>query len=62
MTSELDAGPIIDQDIIRVSHADSVQDYIRKGKDLEKVVLARAIWYHLNHRVLVYKNRTVVFH
>ena len=60
-TSELDAGPIIVQDVVRVSHEDSVEDMIRKGRDLEKVVLARAVWQHLHHNVLVYENRTVVF-
>ena len=60
-TAELDAGPIIDQDIIRVSHTDSVEDLVRKGKDLEKIVLSRAIWFHLNRNVLVYGNRTVIF-
>ncbi len=61
VTSELDGGPIIDQDIIRVTHQHSITDFIRKGRDLEKIVLARAIWYHLQHKVLVYKNKTVVF-
>ena len=61
VTSELDAGPIIEQDVVRVSHEDSVEDMIRKGRDLEKMVLARAIWHHLHHNVLVYGNRTVVF-
>jgi formyltetrahydrofolate deformylase len=61
VTAELDAGPIIDQDVARVNHRDTVEDMVRKGQDLEKVVLARAIWYHLNRRVLVYDNRTVVF-
>jgi len=61
VTTELDAGPIIEQDIIRVSHMDSVEDLVRKGKDLEKIVLSRAIWSHLNRNVLVYDNRTVVF-
>jgi len=61
VTSDLDGGPIIDQDIIRVTHQHSITDFIRKGKDLEKIVLARAIWYHLQHKVLVYKNKTVVF-
>ena len=60
-TAELDAGPIIEQDIIRVSHTDSVEDLVRKGKDLEKIVLSRAIWAHLNKNVLVYGNKTVVF-
>jgi formyltetrahydrofolate deformylase len=60
-TPELDQGPIIDQDVARVSHRDSVQDLIRKGRDLEKVVLARAVDLHLRRRVLVYGNKTVVF-
>lgn len=59
--ADLDAGPIIEQNVARVTHKDSVQDMIRKGKDLEKTVLARAIWQHLQHRVLVYGNKTVVF-
>lgn len=61
VTSELDAGPIIEQDVVRVSHRDEVVDLIRKGKDLERVVLARAVRLHLQNRVLVYGNRTVVF-
>lgn len=61
VTEELDAGPIIAQDIARVSHRDSVEDLIRKGRDVEKLVLARAVAAHLEHRVLVYGNRTIVF-
>lgn len=61
VTTELDAGPIIEQDVCRVSHEDSVDDMVRKGRDLEKVVLARAVWNHLHRNVLVYDNRTVVF-
>ncbi len=61
VTADLDAGPIIEQDVTRVDHRDSVSEMIRKGKDLEKTVLARAIWAHLGHRVLVYQNKTVVF-
>ena len=61
VTPDLDAGPIIEQDVVRVSHRDEVSDLIRKGKDLERVVLARAVRYHLQNRVLVYGNRTVVF-
>lgn len=61
VTEHLDAGPIIEQDVVRVSHRDSVAELIRKGKDLEKVVLARAISLHLDNRVLVYGNKTVVF-
>ena len=61
VTADLDAGPIIEQDVVRVSHEDSVEDMVRKGRDLEKIVLARAVWQHLHHNVLVYGNRTVVF-
>ncbi len=60
-TAELDAGPIIEQDVVRVSHEDAVEDMVRKGRDLEKMVLARAVWHHLHHNILVYENRTVVF-
>ncbi|KZL50031.1 MULTISPECIES: formyltetrahydrofolate deformylase [Cyanophyceae] len=60
-TADLDAGPIIEQDVVRVSHRDEIEDLIRKGKDLERVVLARAVRLHLQNRVLVYTNRTVVF-
>ena len=61
VTEELDRGPIIEQDVTRVTHKDSVAELIRKGRDLEKVVLARAVAAHLEHRVLVVGNRTVVF-
>jgi formyltetrahydrofolate deformylase len=61
VTPALDEGPIIDQDVIRVSHRDEVVDLVQKGRDLEKTVLARAVRLHLEHRVLVYRNRTVVF-
>jgi len=60
-TADLDEGPIIEQDVVRVTHRDSVPDLIRKGRDLEKVVLARAVRCHLDHRVLSYANKTVVF-
>ena len=60
-TAELDDGPIIDQDVIRVSHRDDVDDLRRKGRDLEVTVLARAVRAHVSHRVLVYGHRTVVF-
>ena len=60
-TAELDEGPIIEQDVVRCSHSDSVQDLVRKGRDLEKVVLARAVRLHLDDRILVYDNKTVVF-
>jgi formyltetrahydrofolate deformylase len=62
VTAALDAGPIIEQDVTRVTHKDSVKDMVRKGKDLEKSVLSRAIWYHLQNRILIYNNKTVVFH
>lgn len=61
VTEDLDAGPIIEQDVVRVSHRDDVEDLIRKGKDLERIVLARAVRFHLQNRVLVYGNKTVVF-
>jgi formyltetrahydrofolate deformylase len=61
VTAELDEGPIIDQDVIRVSHRDDVDDLRRKGRDLEVAVLARAVRAHVSHRVLVYGRRTVVF-
>lgn len=61
VTEELDEGPIIAQDVNRVSHRDSVRDFIRKGKDLEMIVLARAVWLHVNRRVLPYENRTIAF-
>ena len=60
-TLNLDEGPIIEQDVMRSSHRDSVEDLARKGRDLEKVVLARAVRLHLEDRVLVYGNKTVVF-
>jgi formyltetrahydrofolate deformylase len=61
VTPDLDAGPIIEQDVVRVSHTESVEDFIRKGRDLEKIVLSRAIWFHLQRKTLVYKNRTFIF-
>jgi formyltetrahydrofolate deformylase len=61
VTEDLDEGPIIEQDVGRVSHRDSVKDLVRKGKDLEKIVLARAVYQHVERRVLVYGNKTVVF-
>ncbi len=61
VTSDLDEGPIIAQDVIRVSHKESVTDFVRDGKDLEKIVLARAVRAHIGRKVLVYKNRTIVF-
>lgn len=61
VTSALDEGPIIEQEVVRVSHRDSVDDLVKKGRDLERVVLARAVDLHLHNRVLVYGNKTVVF-
>jgi formyltetrahydrofolate deformylase len=61
VTEDLDAGPIIAQDVVAVSHKDTVEDMVRKGRDLEKIVLARAVYAHLMHQVLVHDNRTVVF-
>ena len=61
VTSDLDEGPIIEQEVMRVSHKDSVETLIRKGRDLEKLVLSRAIWAHLQNKVLPYKNRTIMF-
>ena len=60
-TDDLDEGPIIGQDVVRVSHRDDVEALKRKGRDLEKAVLGRAVRDHLRHRVLVYGNKTVVF-
>ena len=60
-TAELDQGPIIEQDVVRVSHRDSVPDLVKKGRDLEKVVLARAVDLHLGNRIVVIGNKTVIF-
>lgn len=60
-TEDLDEGPIIEQDVIRVGHRDSVEDLVRKGRDLEEIVLARAVRRHIERRVLVYGRKTVVF-
>ena len=61
VTAELDGGPIIEQDVVAVSHKDSVSDLKRRGRDLETIVLARGVWKHLQHKILVFDNRTVVF-
>lgn len=61
VTEDLDEGPIIEQEVARVNHHDTIADLIRKGKDLERLVLSRAVRLHLQHRVLVYDNKTVVF-
>jgi formyltetrahydrofolate deformylase len=61
VTEALDDGPIIEQDVVRISHRDSVEDLVQKGRDLEKVVLSRAVRWHIENRILVYGNKTVVF-
>ncbi|NJK56064.1 MAG: formyltetrahydrofolate deformylase [Pleurocapsa sp. SU_5_0] len=61
VTPDLDEGPIIEQEVVRVNHQDTVQDLVRKGKDLERLVLSRAVRLHLQNRILVYDNKTVVF-
>ena len=61
VTAELDGGPIIDQDVARATHHDTVEDLVRKGRDLEKIVLARGVYAHLRRKILVHGNRTVVF-
>ena len=61
VTSELDAGPIIEQDVTRVSHTHSINDLATKGRDLEKIVLSSGIKLHLDHKVMVYNNKTIVF-
>ena len=61
VTTELDAGPIIEQDVVRITHKDTVEDLVNKGKDLEKIVLSRAVQKHIERKVLAYKNKTVIF-
>ncbi|MDR0657921.1 MAG: formyltetrahydrofolate deformylase [Mediterranea sp.] len=61
VTAELDTGPIIEQDVVRITHKDSIPDLINKGKDLEKIVLSRAVQKHIERKVLAYKNKTVIF-
>jgi formyltetrahydrofolate deformylase len=61
VTRELDAGPIIEQDIIRISHRDSLDDLVRKGRDLERMILARALYLHAHHRILVHGIKTIIF-
>jgi formyltetrahydrofolate deformylase len=61
VTEELDAGPIIEQDITRVTHLNSIADFIEKGRDMERIVLLRALKLHVNRKVMVYGNKTVVF-
>ena len=61
VTTHLDAGPIIEQDVVRITHKDTVQDLVNKGKDLEKIVLSRAVQKHIERKILTYKNKTVIF-
>ena len=61
VTESLDDGPIIEQDVARISHRDQIEDLMQKGADLERVVLSRAVRWHIENRVLVYANKTVVF-
>ena len=61
VTTELDAGPIIEQDIVRITHKDTVEDLVKKGRDLEKIVLSRAVEKHIQRKILTYRNKTVVF-
>ncbi|MDR1224622.1 MAG: formyltetrahydrofolate deformylase [Tannerella sp.] len=61
VTTELDAGPIIEQDVVRITHKDSIEDLVNKGKDLEKMVLSHAVQKHIERKVLAYKNKTVIF-
>lgn len=61
VTGELDAGPIIEQDVTHISHKDTVEELVKKGRDLEKIVLSRAVEKHIERKILAYKNRTVVF-
>ena len=61
VTTELDAGPIIEQDVVRITHKDAIEDLVNKGKDLEKIVLSRAVQKHIERKVLAYKNKTVLF-
>ena len=61
VTNQLDAGPIIEQDVVRITHKDTLNDLINKGKDLEKIVLSRAIQKHIERKILVYQNKTVIF-
>ena len=61
VTTELDAGPIIEQDVVRISHKDTVNDLVNKGKDLEKIVLSRAVTKHIERKILTYHNKTIIF-
>ena len=61
VTAELDAGPIIEQDVVRITHKDTPESLALKGKDLEKIVLSRAVKKHLERKILTFKNKTIIF-
>jgi formyltetrahydrofolate deformylase len=61
VTEVLDDGPIIEQDVTRISHRDQIEDLVERGRDLERIVLSRAVRWHLENRILFYANKTVVF-
>jgi formyltetrahydrofolate deformylase len=61
VTEVLDDGPIIEQGVVRISHKDSLEDLVEKGSDLEKIVLSRAVRWHIENRILLYANKTVIF-
>ena len=61
VTTDLDAGPIIEQETVRITHKDTVEDLVKKGRDLEKIVLSRAVEKHIQRKILTYGNKTVVF-
>jgi formyltetrahydrofolate deformylase len=61
VTGELDDGPIIEQDVLRITHKDTIHDLVRKGRDIERLILARALYFHSQHRILVYGKKTIIF-
>ena len=61
VTADLDAGPIIEQDVVRITHKDTIDELVKKGRDLEKIVLSRAVEKHIQRKILTYNNKTVVF-
>ena len=61
VTADLDAGPIIEQDVVRISHKDTPESLVLKGRDLEKIVLSRAVSKHIERKILTYKNKTIIF-
>ena len=61
VTAELDAGPIIEQDVVRISHKDTPESLVKKGRDLEKIVLSRAVTKHIERKILTYHNKTIIF-